>query len=100
MVAQFPPALTQALKQLVETHKVMLAARFYEQMLADPNASLILSHDEVKSRLGRSMQAWLVKVYAAGAGDDFLPLVALQKHVGEVHARIDVPLHLVLSGAL
>jgi len=99
MVAQFPPALTQALKHLVETHKASLAARFYEQMLADPNASLILSHEEVKSRLGSSMQAWLVKVYSASAGDDFLPLVALQKQVGEVHARIDVPLHLVLSGA-
>ncbi|WP_009398474.1 diguanylate cyclase [Pseudomonas bharatica] len=99
MVAQFPDALTHALKGLVETHKATLAARFYEQMLADPNASLILSHEDVKSRLGSSMQAWLVKVYSARAGDDFLPLVALQKQVGEVHARIDVPLHLVLGGA-
>ncbi|MFD2645589.1 diguanylate cyclase [Pseudomonas japonica] len=99
LVAQFPRALTRALQSLVESHKVTLAARFYEHMLADPNASLILSHDEVKSRLGSSMQAWLVKVYSASAEDDFLPLVALQKQVGEVHARIDVPLHLVLSGA-
>lgn len=99
LVAQFPRALTEALQRLVETHKVTLAARFYEHMLADPNASLILSHEEVKSRLGSSMQAWLVKVYSACAEDDFLPLVALQKQVGEVHARIDVPLHLVLSGA-
>ncbi|MDU9392032.1 diguanylate cyclase [Pseudomonas sp. zfem002] len=99
LVAQFPRALTRALQSLVESHKATLAARFYEHMLADPNASLILSHDEVKSRLGSSMQAWLVKVYSASAEDDFLPLVALQKQVGEVHARIDVPLHLVLSGA-
>ncbi|MFJ4374936.1 diguanylate cyclase [Pseudomonas japonica] len=99
LVAQFPRALTRALQSLVESHKATLAARFYEHMLADPNASLILSHDEVKSRLGNSMQAWLVKVYSASAEDDFLPLVALQKQVGEVHARIDVPLHLVLSGA-
>ena len=99
MVAHFPGALTQSLKSLVESNKVTLAARFYEHMLADPNASLILSHDEVKNRLGSSMQAWLVKVYSASAEEDFLPLVALQKQVGEVHARIDVPLHLVLSGA-
>ena len=99
MVAQFPGALTESLKTLVESNKASLAARFYEHMLADPNASLILSHEEVKSRLGSSMQAWLVKVYSASAQDDFLPLVALQKQVGEVHARIDVPLHLVLSGA-
>jgi len=99
LVAQFPRTLIRALQSLVETHKVTLAARFYEHMLADPNASLILSHEEVKSRLGSSMQAWLVKVYSASAEDDFLPLVALQKQVGEVHARIDVPLHLVLSGA-
>lgn len=99
MVSHFPCALTQSLKVLVESNKVTLAARFYEHMLADPNASLILSHDDVKSRLGSSMQAWLVRVYSASAQDDFLPLVALQKQVGEVHARIDVPLHLVLSGA-
>ena len=99
MVAQFPGALTDSLKTLVERNKVSLAARFYEHMLADPIASMILSHDEVKNRLGSSMQAWLVRVYSAAAQDDFLPLVALQKQVGEVHARIDVPLHLVLSGA-
>lgn len=99
MVAQFPNSLTQSLQGLVERYKVQLAARFYEHMLADPNASLILSHDEVKSRLGSSMQAWLLRVYSVSADDDCLPLVALQKQVGEVHARIDVPLHLVLSGA-
>lgn len=99
MVSQYPCTLTQSLQGLVERNKVMLAARFYEHMLADPNASLILSHDEVKSRLGSSMQAWLVRVYSVSPTDDCMPLVALQKQVGEVHARIDVPLHLVLSGA-
>lgn len=99
MVAQFPVETTDALKTLISDNKASLAARFYAHMLADPVASLILSHDEVKSRLGSSMQAWMVRVYSAAAQDDFLPLVALQKQVGEVHARIDVPLHLVLSGA-
>lgn len=76
-----------------------LAERFYEVMLADPGASKFLSNDDVQQRLGASMQRWLSGLFVSSDLEAIDTLIAQQRKVGEVHARIDIPLHLVLRGA-
>ncbi|MGD9774586.1 diguanylate cyclase [Diaphorobacter sp.] len=92
-------AVRQQVSALAAAQCDALASHFYEQMMRDRAASVFLSHEQVHSRLHASMQAWLVAVFAQQPDDDLMPLVAQQKKIGEVHARIDVPMHLVLRGA-
>ncbi len=96
---RFPAPVTQRVRALAEQHRETLADHFYKEMLQDPVASRIISHDQVKTRLHGSMMNWLVQVFSAGAEADAQALVARQMQIGEVHARIDVPVHLVLQGA-
>ncbi|CAG2152927.1 Diguanylate cyclase DosC [Cupriavidus yeoncheonensis] len=76
-----------------------LANHFYDEMLADPVASRLISHDQVKSRLHDSMMKWVAGVFLPGPKDDLRDQIARLVQIGEVHARIDVPVHLVLRGA-
>lgn len=89
----------QCVHALATTHCQLLASHFYAQMMQDKVASSYLSHEQVQTRLSASMQAWVVRVFAPAPDDDLMPLVAQQNKIGEVHARIDVPVNLVLRGA-
>ena len=80
-------------------HAVELTEQFYSEMLADPAAALFLSHDQVQGRLSQSMRRWLEGLFDAEAEGGLARIIAEQKKVGEVHARIDIPVHLVLRGA-
>ncbi|WP_075880139.1 diguanylate cyclase [Vreelandella massiliensis] len=88
----------QAVAALVETHQESFATHFYQVMLDDTTASLFLSNDQVKQRLNPSMQRWLGAMFSV-EHDDFEALVEQQEKIGQVHARIDIPVNLVLNGA-
>ena len=91
-------ALTQV-QQVAAAHHSDLAEHFYRQMLQDQVAATLLDHAQVQQRLHASMQAWIASVFGATPDADLLPLVAQQKRIGEVHARINIPMHVVLRGA-
>lgn len=84
---------------LIEANTVVLADYFYNRMLIDPNAAFFLSDQLVRNKLHASMQDWLRAVFAAAPGGQFEQAVAFQRRVGEVHARIEIPVHLVMRGA-
>lgn len=86
-------------EQLARAHQRDLASYFYEEMLADSAASALLTHEQVRLRLHMSMCQWLAEVFRTGTHEQLLERVARQVKIGEVHARIDVPVHLVLRGA-
>ncbi|MBP7352206.1 MAG: GGDEF domain-containing protein [Comamonas sp.] len=94
-----PPAARAQVQQLAIAHQQALAQHFYGEMLQDSVAATMLDHAQVQQRLSASMQAWVASVFSAAADGDLLPLVAQQKRIGEVHARIDIPMHVVLRGA-
>ncbi|MDP3535172.1 MAG: diguanylate cyclase [Halomonas sp.] len=93
-----PMALRQAVEALIEQHCAHFADHFYSVMLEDPHASLFLSNDQVHQRLNPSMQRWLSAMFAVELAD-FDALVVHQEKIGQVHARIDIPVNLVLNGA-
>ena len=77
-----------------------LAEVFYQVMLADGNdAARFLDHELVHSRLGAALARWLRDLFSwREQPDEIERLVATQLHVGSVHARIDLPLHLLNHG--
>ena len=99
VLAVTPPSVCQAAEALAQQHAVQLATSFYKHMLEDPAAAQFLSHEQVQSRLSKSMQRWIITLFSLTDADDLQPILAQQKHVGDVHARIDIPVHLVLRGA-
>ena len=99
MLRRFDPAVRAQVAAVARTHQQPLAQRFYDAMMEDAAAAQFLSHDQVQSRLHKSMQLWVAAVLAASPDEDLTALVARQIHIGEVHARIDLPVHLVLRGA-
>lgn len=84
---------------IVERHAPALASHFYATLLADVQAAPLLSHDLVAHRLSGSLQAWLRSLFCSPDAPDVAALVALQQHVGEVHARLSVSVPLVSRGA-
>jgi diguanylate cyclase len=93
------PALRSTVAALVERHADVLARRFYEVMMEYPGAADFLNHQIVEAKLQKSMQFWLNELFSAWDTDKLSTLIARQLNVGEIHARIKLPLHLVTHGA-
>ncbi|WP_447894569.1 diguanylate cyclase [Vreelandella sp. GE22] len=93
-----PRSVRQAVAQLVYAYHGPFAHHFYHTMMEDPHAKLFLSHAQVKQRLNPSMQRWLISIFSE-EHDDLLALVEQQEKIGQVHARVDIPVNLVLGSA-
>jgi len=93
-------AAIDLLRGLVAEHGVAMVASFYDTLLEDEEARKFLSHSVVHSRLSASLLGWLAALFDS---DDIRTSPALrdqQKMIGEVHARIKIPIHLVMQGAM
>ncbi|MDR9425160.1 MAG: diguanylate cyclase [Marinobacter sp.] len=97
--SQFPAGIQRFVVEFAQQHAVSLSEHFYREMLEDPGASQFLSNDEVQNRLGSSMQRWISGLFAPADETAAFQLIAEQRKIGEVHARIGIPVHLVLRGA-
>lgn len=88
----------QLVSNTVDKHAAELATLFYEHMLGDDEAKPFVSHELVTERLHASMQHWLRELFATRQPQP-REVYKLQCHVGEVHARIQIPISLVMRGA-
>ncbi|HEY0664793.1 MAG TPA: diguanylate cyclase [Gallionella sp.] len=93
-----PLSVRQIVNEQINEHSAKLAELFYSIMMADPEASVFLSHDMVNQRLHASMQRWLRELYSMEPRDPH-EIYKHQCHVGEVHARIQLPFTLIMRGA-
>ncbi|AVZ80460.1 diguanylate cyclase [Zoogloeaceae bacteirum Par-f-2] len=94
-----PEATRGVLREVVRAHKESMADAFYARMLGDPDAHPFLTHEAVETRLRHSMQRWLETLFSCTDRAQFALAMAMQRHVGEVHARIDLPVNIVARGA-
>ncbi|WP_355660840.1 diguanylate cyclase [Halomonas salifodinae] len=101
LLGRFTDSLRRQVEAIVAANTEELANHFYATMLNDPHASLFLSNEQVKQRLHPSMQRWLISLFAVGntEGEALESLIRQQEQIGQVHARVDIPVNLVLSGA-
>ncbi|WP_394062965.1 diguanylate cyclase [Alcaligenes sp. WGS1538] len=99
LLLQVPLAVRAQVLAITLDHQDELATHFYTHMLTHPAAQVYLSHEQVQTRLHRSLRNWLVRLFSVDVDSDMQEQVKLQNQVGEVHARVGVPVHLVLRGA-
>ncbi len=95
---QVPEATKRLISDTVNRYAPDLATLFYEHMLADKEAKPYISHDVVSQRLHASMQGWLRELFSLKQQDP-KEIYKYQCHVGVVHARIQMPISLVLRGS-
>lgn len=81
-------------------HGAELVALFYENLLRDDEARQFLDHTVVQERLTASLLDWLQQLLAGPDIRRSPEQQARQKIVGEVHARIKIPMHLVMLGTM
>ncbi|QVQ29399.1 diguanylate cyclase [Achromobacter deleyi] len=84
---------------VVADSATQLVDAFYSTLLADAEAGPRLSHEIVSTRLHSGMMRWLKGLLCVRDQGDIVDLLATQKKVGEVHARVHIPIHLVMAGA-
>ncbi|OIR14705.1 diguanylate cyclase DosC [mine drainage metagenome] len=94
---QVPETTKRLISDTVNRCAPDLATLFYEHMLADKEAKPYISHDVVSQRLHASMQGWLRELFSLQQQDP-KEIYKYQCHVGVVHARIQMPISLVLRG--
>ena len=83
---------------VVSDSATALVDAFYSTLLSDAEAGPRLSHEIVSTRLSSAMKAGSGLLCVRDQGD-IAALMATQKKVGEVHARVHIPIHLVMAGA-
>lgn len=91
------PDAAQVLATLAQRDAADMAVHFYQVMMGDERASRLLSHDQVRTRLQPSMQRWVIDLLLA-TPESVENLIAAQRVVGDVHARVGIPVDLVTRG--
>lgn len=89
----------QTLSHVVEEHVDRLVERFYEIFFHHGEASGFLNHSVVVERLSPSLHRWMLSLAAFDPKQDLKTFAGRQAKMGEVHARMKIPVHLVLEGA-
>ncbi|OGT00843.1 MAG: hypothetical protein A3F73_05040 [Gallionellales bacterium RIFCSPLOWO2_12_FULL_59_22] len=95
--AETPEPVRRLAGEIVRQHTVALADIFYQNMLSDEQAKSFLDHELVNQRLHVSLQRWLQELFS-GEQHDPQTIYEQQCHIGEVHARIQLPIGLVMRG--
>lgn len=93
------PTTSAMLNTIIETHADALVAAFYDVLLQHEAAKSFLDHQAVHDRLSPSLNAWLRELFSIDAATDTESFAARQRKIGEIHARIKIPIHLVMEGA-
>ena len=96
---RYDATLCRTVGALIDAHAESLAERFYQHMGDDSHAGQFLAHQRVEEHLKPSMRRWLQEMFALRNRSDVPELIELQKRIGEIHARVDIPISLVMRGA-
>ncbi|MBF0285007.1 MAG: GGDEF domain-containing protein [Magnetococcales bacterium] len=75
-----------------------VADRFYADMIQREEARYFLDSQIIEQRLKQSMLGWIAALFEPHAPEQMEELFARQRLIGEVHARINIPMHLVVEG--
>lgn len=75
------------------------ADRFYEVLLADPQSSTFVTHRAVEERLHASFERWVRSLLSDLDPASIPELIQTQRHIGDVHSRVNIRIELVLRAS-
>ncbi|MGH2342448.1 diguanylate cyclase [Segnochrobactraceae bacterium EtOH-i3] len=80
------------LARTVEAAAPGLVQTFYSILQADPEANRFLSHEMVQTKLRHTLRGWLLELFPGDQAPEFTAMATRQLHVGEIHARVNLPI--------
>ncbi|WP_130538265.1 GGDEF domain-containing protein [Thiomicrorhabdus indica] len=91
--------------QVLEDHQLFIekvietsVQAFYQVLLNDPSTQHFFTNELVENHLQKELKIWLLQTLSPKTSkEDSVDLVNKQRQIGDVHARIDVPMQLVNS---
>jgi diguanylate cyclase len=98
LIEQTSPRVRMLSAELARQHAVTLSEAFYGVVLSDPEAEIFLSSEQVEKHLKMALVRWTENVLSC-TQEQVGSMIIAQQHVGEVHARIGIPVQLVEMGA-
>ncbi|WP_215751148.1 MULTISPECIES: diguanylate cyclase [unclassified Gluconobacter] len=98
LISQTPEPVREIVAGVIDQHAVDCVQRFYEVLLNNADAAPFLSNEIVDTRLRAALGRWLAELFSHDAPDASI-LVQTQQKIGAAHARIQIPIHVVMHGA-
>ncbi len=71
---------------------------FYSEMLGHPDVELFLDSEVVAGRLPKAVTKWLACLFDPRTKEEIAAYVERQREIGRIHARLNIPMHLVVDG--
>lgn len=93
------PDATALLAALAERRAAEFSDRFYQALLSDDKANVFVTHEAVDTRLHASFKRWICHLFTRVQVADVAELIAEQRHIGVIHARLGIPIELVLRAS-
>ncbi|GAB6070684.1 diguanylate cyclase [Thiomicrorhabdus hydrogeniphila] len=102
MYAQLCNVYSNENNQLLESHVDIIQTlipksvkEYYKLLMNNPKTALFLTNDLVENHLQNALSMWLKSVLSSKQPDELDELYDQQQHIGQVHARINLDMHLV-----
>jgi len=102
MYAQLCNVYSSENNQLLDSHFDVIQTlipesvnKFYELLMSNPKTSVFLTNDLVENQLQSALSMWLKSVLSSKQPEELDSIYNQQQHIGQVHARINLDMHLV-----
>ena len=83
---------------LAQQHSASLSLGFYNVILSDPEAAAFLTNEQVEKQLKKALAVWTENILSC-TPDKVEEMITAQQKIGEIHARIGIPVQIVEMGA-
>ncbi len=90
--------LLETITTIISPHASTIASAFYATMLQSEDSRRFLSHNIVEQRLKAAMTAWTIALFEKKDAQTIDAYIARQRFIGDRHARINIPFHVLQTG--
>ncbi|GBR57399.1 diguanylate cyclase [Acetobacter senegalensis DSM 18889] len=97
LVKNVPSQTLKILHETVSKRHNELAETFYSVLRSYPDGARFLSDNIIETKLRSGLINWLKELFPADI-PNIKSLVKMQIHIGDIHARLHIPVHIVLHG--
>lgn len=92
------PDVLLTIAEVIHRDKQDLAGVFYSHMMTHSVAASYLSPKTVQEHLKPGLERWMEVLLCQNSLQELEVALAMQHHVGEIHARAEIPINLVAMG--
>lgn len=92
------PQVREQSSALAQQHSASLSLEFYNVILSDPEAAAFLTNEQVEKQLKKALALWTEYILSC-TPDKVDEMITAQQKIGEVHARIGIPVQIIEMGA-